>query len=52
MEDFDGKLQELVKQLDAELKGDVLIIMGDWNAKIGESGALLELSDVGFDTPK
>ena len=36
MEEFYGKLQELIEQVS---KGDVLIIIGDWNAKIGEAGA-------------
>ena len=36
VEKFYGKLQELIEQM---LKGDVLIIMGDWSTTIGEAGA-------------
>ena len=36
VEEFYGKLQDLVKQIP---KGEVFIIIGDWNVKIGEAGA-------------
>ena len=37
VKEFFGKFQELVEQVTKE---DVSIIMGDWNTKIGEAGAL------------
>ena len=36
VERFHRELQELIEQVP---KGDVLIIMEDWNTKIGEAGA-------------